>query len=145
MAEYLKDGRIEPRPVDAVDKGPIQAVVIFADNGNGQLVPTSGVSAGTGGTVTAERTTPAPPVDSVIPASPVTTLTNPYGASLRYATVHVTEGAVLRSIGADPTIYSPRLSPGESERMSTAEYAAYRLMGADGTQARVHVEFEVLA
>ncbi|GAA5513661.1 hypothetical protein Dcar01_02405 [Deinococcus carri] len=94
-----------------------------------------------GGDTSQGITTTLPPQALTVSAAPVA-LTIPAGAT--HATVHVVSGSVRRSIGGVPGAGTPGLSVGDSEEISGAELAAYRLVRDGAADAQVYVEYRTV-
>lgn len=113
-----------------------------AANGNSFVLASQAMNEGVHVRPAADVWAPAAPLSAAAGTSSAA-LPNPHGAKLRSATVHVVSGDLYRNVGADASSTCPRLEVGDSERLTAAQYAAYRVLRAGDTDAALHIEFEV--
>ena len=137
-------GAAQPDP-DSNREATQQLVLVHmqAANGNSYVLASQAQGDGVKVRPAADAWVPGEPLDIAISTSTSRPLSNPHGAALRSATVHVTGGALFRNVGADANNNCPRLEAGDSERLTAAQYAAYRVMRAGEGNVFLHIEFEV--
>lgn len=129
---------------DSAREATLQEVLTHmqAANGNSFVLANQALNEGVHVRPAADVWAPAAPLSAAAGTSSAA-LPNPHGAKLRSATVHVVSGALYRNVGADAGSTCPRLDVGDSERLTAAQYAAYRVLRAGDTDAGLHIEFEV--
>lgn len=136
-------GTVQADPESAREATQQQILVhMQAANGNSYVLANQALNEGLHVRPAADAWAPAAPLSAAAGASSAA-LPNPHGAKLRSATVHVVSGALYRNVGANASSTCPRLDVGDSERLTAAQYTAYRVLRAGDTDAGLHIEFEV--